>query len=255
MKLKIKRVMLAVCMVTCLFLSACSTKEQAASDELDPMLSQSLDQIAQAALQQFTAMDEEQYPLVLSQAEKSGNTVLVSALTSWNGMKDELGEFVSIDDVEVKKAEGGYAVSVSATFQERALTFDVGIDEEITEYTSMSFSPVYTTGENLARAGMNTLMGMGTVFIVLIFISLLIGCFKYINEFEKKNKAQKEAVQIAPAPAPAAAPVVEEEEELADDLELVAVITAAIAASANTSTDGLVVRSIRRAPAAKWKKA
>ena len=46
--------------------------------------------------------------------------------------------------------------------------------------------------------------------------------------------------------------VKEEEEELSDDLELVAVITAAIAASAGTSTDGFVVRSIRRSNNSKW---
>ena len=38
----------------------------------------------------------------------------------------------------------------------------------------------------------------------------------------------------------------EEQDEEVDDLELIAVITAAIAASENTSTDGLVVRSIRK---------
>ena len=54
-----------------------------------------------------------------------------------------------------------------------------------------------------------------------------------------------------PAPVPAAA----EEEDLTDDLELVAVITAAIAAYDNTSADGLVVRSIKRANGAKWKRA
>ena len=37
-----------------------------------------------------------------------------------------------------------------------------------------------------------------------------------------------------------------EEENVEDDLELIAVITAAIAASEGTSTDGLVVRSIRK---------
>ena len=58
----------------------------------------------------------------------------------------------------------------------------------------------------------------------------------------------------AVAPAPVAAPAAEEE-ELVDDLELVAVITAAIAASTNSSTDSLVVRSIKRAPGAKWKRA
>ena len=40
--------------------------------------------------------------------------------------------------------------------------------------------------------------------------------------------------------------VQEDAQELADDTELVAVIAAAIAAYEGTSTDGFVVRSIRR---------
>ena len=39
---------------------------------------------------------------------------------------------------------------------------------------------------------------------------------------------------------------IKEEEELADDTELVAVISAAIAASEGTTTEGFVVRSINR---------
>ncbi len=67
----------------------------------------------------------------------------------------------------------------------------------------------------------------------------------------------------APAPAPvrtrpaarsySPAPAVEE--NLTDDLELVVVITAAIAASTGACADGLVVRSIRRAPDNQWKRA
>ena len=50
-----------------------------------------------------------------------------------------------------------------------------------------------------------------------------------------------------------AAPVAENP---ADDLELVAVITAAVAAAmGTTSTDGFVVRSIKRKSNQKWKKA
>ncbi len=67
------------------------------------------------------------------------------------------------------------------------------------------------------------------------------------------------AAASAPAPAASAAPVTVAapavEEELVDDLELVAVITAAIAAATGSSADGLVVRSIKRAPGAKWKRA
>ena len=51
------------------------------------------------------------------------------------------------------------------------------------------------------------------------------------------------------AAVPAAAQTQEEE---VDDLELVAVITAAVAASMNTSVDNLVVRSIRRKRTNQW---
>ena len=111
----------------------------------------------------------------------------------------------------------------------------------------------------MAKAGMNTLMGMGVVFAVLIFISWLISMFKYINVFEAKMKAKKaaaapapQAAPAAPAPAPAAAPA--EEENLTDDTELVSVITAAIAAYEGKETvdNGLVVRSIKRVSNRNW---
>ena len=65
----------------------------------------------------------------------------------------------------------------------------------------------------MEKAALNTLMGMGTVFLVLIFISLIISSFKKVNEIEANVKAKKagaEAPAAAPAPvqtaAPAAAP-------------------------------------------------
>ena len=99
------------------------------------------------------------------------------------------------------------------------------------------------------KALMNTLIGMGTVFLVLIFISFIISLFKYINQADTKKP-----VEAAPI---VAAPVIEEaeevEEELVDDTELVAVITAAIAAYAGTSSEGFQVRSIKRAARSAWK--
>ena len=88
---------------------------------------------------------------------------------------------------------------------------------------------------------------MGIVFLVLIFLSFLISVFKFVNRPEKKTEA--------PAPAPAAEPVAAVEEDLTDDLELVAVITAAIAASEETSGDGFVVRSIKKVNRSKWQRA
>lgn len=90
---------------------------------------------------------------------------------------------------------------------------------------------------------MNTLLGMGTVFVVLILISLIISLFGFIPKIQAK--LSKENVNTVKPAAPVPAPVVVEE-ELSDDLELVAVIAAAVAASEGaSSTDGFVVRSIR----------
>ncbi len=108
-------------------------------------------------------------------------------------------------------------------------------------------------GELLKRAGMNTLMGMGTVFIVLILISVIIYAFGLIGKWQSKKNipsagtAEKILDQAEDRLLP--------EENLCDDLELVAVITAAIAASEDIPADGLVVRSIRRRTSGSyWKK-
>ena len=94
---------------------------------------------------------------------------------------------------------------------------------------------------------------------VLILISVIISGFVYIPKIQASfggKKKTAETTQEAPKAAAPAAPVVESEEELSDDLELVAVIAAAIAASEGAaSTDGFVVRSIRRANTNKWQRA
>ena len=95
----------------------------------------------------------------------------------------------------------------------------------------------------MADAAGNTLMGMGTVFLVLIFISLLISCFKFIPQIMDKL-SKKPSVEEKPEVVEEISETVTANEE--DDSELIAVIAAAIAASEQTSTDSFVVRSIRR---------
>ena len=98
----------------------------------------------------------------------------------------------------------------------------------------------------MTNAALNTLIGMGTVFAVLILISAIIGAFGFIPKIQAMF-AKKEEPKAVVEKAPVQAPVVEEVVEETDDLELVAVIAAAIAASEGAvSTDGFVVRSIRR---------
>lgn len=55
------------------------------------------------------------------------------------------------------------------------------------------------------QALLNTLMGMGTVFAVLIFISLLISLFVYIPSIERalKNRSSKKEKKAAQEERPA----------------------------------------------------
>lgn len=104
----------------------------------------------------------------------------------------------------------------------------------------------------MKQAGLNTILGIGIVFIVLILISFIISLLKYVNKF-----GQPKAVPTPAAPAPVQAPVVEEAEDVTDDLEIVAVITAAIEAYEESiggyvPADGLVVRSIKKRNKQKW---
>ncbi len=139
-------------------------------------------------------------------------------------------------------------------------------DEWIAEYlasqgvgeysaTECEVSAVYSKGELLAKAGRNTAIGMGTVFVVLIFISFIISLLKFVPALVggKKKEEPKKAAPVKAAPVAAPAAPAAKTENLMNDAELVAVITAAIYALESetkvnaVSKDTLVVRSIRRA--------
>ena len=118
----------------------------------------------------------------------------------------------------------------------------------------MVVSAVYSKKELMASAGRNTIIGMGTVFVVLIFISFIISLFKFLPAlFAPKPKLPQAEEESKPQTSVAAPKTVTAaSENLMNDAELVAVITAAIYAASNSgigavSKDKLVVRSIRRA--------
>ena len=116
--------------------------------------------------------------------------------------------------------------------------------------TSVEFSLPDTAensiGAKMASAGANTLMGMGTVFVVLIFISLIISCFKVIPKITEARANKNKKANITTEEGKSETVSANETVDASDDLELIAVIASAIAASENTSTDSFVVRSIRR---------
>lgn len=109
---------------------------------------------------------------------------------------------------------------------------------------------------SIPEALVNTVIGMGTVFVVLILISFIIYLLKFVPSLLDRSKKEEivvrseNAAPSAPAAKPAEkpAPVVSGN---TDDTQLVAVITAAITAAMEqegtpVAADGLVIRSIKK---------
>lgn len=116
--------------------------------------------------------------------------------------------------------------------------------------SEITVTPEYTTGEKMVKAGQNTLMGMGTVFAVLIFISLIIAQFEKINRLvTRKTKTGSKDPENVPIPAPPIGDRVPAQVDPMSDTQLVAVITAAVIAASTAAggSDRLIVRSIRKA--------
>jgi len=175
----------------------------------------------------------------------------IGAMESWNAGIEECGAYIQHGEYTYEASEDTLEVSTSVLYEEREADIVFLFDENLYLET-MTVNAHFSLGEILQKAGLNTILGMGTVFAVLIFIAFIISMFKYISVIENalKNKKNKKAEDTVVKTETVEAPMASE--ELCDDLELVAVIAAAIAAAEGTSTDSFVVRSIRRRPSNKW---
>lgn len=105
----------------------------------------------------------------------------------------------------------------------------------------------------LGEALLNTLIGMGTVFAVLILISVIIFLLKFVPRlFERKKTEQAGQADKPVAPAKKETPAVSQKPAANNDTQIVAVIMAAIASQMEEETgvpaaaDGLVIRSIKK---------
>ncbi|HHT97189.1 MAG TPA: OadG family protein [Clostridiales bacterium] len=114
-----------------------------------------------------------------------------------------------------------------------------------------------TLNERFSNAALNTIIGLLTVFSVLILITFIISTFKYIPMIMEKLSKDKEKDLSSKEVSTRDSELFEvEDNEYTNNEELVAVITAAIYASLSQSNEqipvnGLVVRSIRKTNS-KW---
>ena len=278
MRRLVKRMAAALLAAACLFsLTACGSSqgEDGPSIRMDgtPVEDAMAQSLVMSAAQTLAASDEQ---LIVQKhlAEAQGDAASAQIYQEQLDIRSEMGGLKAVDlaDASVVLLEdGSYTVMLPVTFDEGGMLYLLNLNMATQEIRAEFADTSVREVEDSSLAGLtktasvNTAVGMGTVFIVLIFISWNIYWFKFIHQGEEGKKKDEEA----PAPAPvsaasaqpsvsAAAPAGDEDEELAaviaaaiaaaEDDELVAVVTAAIAAygGASASSNGLVVRSIRR---------
>ncbi len=177
------------------------------------------------------------------------------ALTSFQTGIETMGSITDFGEPTSVVDHDTIVIMIPVTGENKNASVELIFTNDIyLKMTSCTLNLDETKGELMTKAALNTLLGMGTVFIVLILISIIISGFGVIPKIQASFASKKvEPIPEPVAPAPAE-PVVEEEEDLSDDMELVAVIAAAIAAYEGTSVEGFQVRSIKRASTNKWRK-
>ncbi|MCM1112506.1 MAG: OadG family protein [Muribaculum sp.] len=260
-----------LCMIACVFgLTACGggkeptafeqekmdTAVSVAEEQLIPTIQNALDSPHTAIFEEYTPEEVElDVKEVFGYDYGVDGNAFISALDSFAAAYEEMGGRGEITGSEATINGKQIIVNVMIDGPEQDAQAEIVFSNDMfLRLESASLNKVSTMGDSMVKAAMNTLLGMGSVFAVLFLISLIISCFNIIPKIQAKSEAKKQAkseagngqaaVQEVSAAGNAAAAAQEAEE---DDLELIAVIAAAIAASEGAaSTDGFVVRSIRR---------
>lgn len=273
-----KKLLAMLCMITCIFgLTACGSEETEVSElvvtrqanaeylaekVIAPFYSEFMNSPeAEFFLENYNAKEvakimEQSYESVAEEMGMDKFTFdganVLGAITSFSSGYETMGVILEYGEASSVVKDDTIVVTIPVVCEKKTGNVEVIFSNDIfMEVQSCSLNADMTNSDILEKASLNTLLGMGTVFVVLILIMAIIYAFGIIPKLQKKaadkkaGKTKETEAPAVPVAAPVAAPVVE---NLTDDLELVAVIAAAIAASEGAaSTDGFVVRSIRRA--------
>ncbi len=261
-----KRFLAFICMIGCIIgLTACGDGEalteaqqkrrqnaQSYSEELVGMFANYLCKGFPLKVEDYT-LEEVEYLFLEELGIHVDGYAVSKAVSSFRSGIEVIGEVTGTGEAKVVFDGSQIVVELEVKGEKKDAVAEIVLSNDMFfKLESASLNPKNTFGELMARAGLNTLIGMGTVFAVLILICLLISCFGVIPKLQAaaaKRREAKQAEEQAAGIDNAVAQIAAREEESGetDDLELIAVISAAIAASEGAaSADGFVVRSIRR---------
>ncbi|NCB91246.1 MAG: sodium pump decarboxylase subunit gamma [Clostridia bacterium] len=247
-----------LCLMSFVLIGLCGAKEASAAYEvITKDMVANCAEVATTSIESLASFDD----ATLDGMAESRDAFTRQAVAEWKEQLKDFGKFEKAGDAKTVVDDEEYTVTVTvpATFSNKSgeiiLTFNYDADYDQMVPSYLTLSEAETFGGNMKGAGINTVMGVGTVFVVLIFLIFVISLFKFVNKIGAPKAAPAAAPAVKAAPAAIAPGQAAAEEDLTDDLELVAVISAAIAASENTSTDSFVVRSIKKVNRTKWQRA
>lgn len=236
--MKKKLVLIAAMCFMLLGLAACGQTDPASVD-YNGHSYEELQSNCQGTVQTLAYMSEEDKMYY----QQNGAETVVNLINKWDDAVAEFGSFVDFGDFEITKSGKTLTAAQTLHMEKRDMILTYVYTYHSMEVEDITVDGVYSIGEKMSTALMNTVMGISIVFGVLIIICLLICCFNIFPYLEKKKAAKA-------APKEDVVSQIEAREEQqaveTDDGDLIAVIAAAIAASEGTSADGFVVRSIRR---------
>lgn len=254
-----KRFLTLICVIACVFGLAGCGEADVDKVNYEKQLAREAEDMAQnymlPLLQQLSSSDEsidiytpEELEYIFDEQFKisvEGNALL-TALDSFEKGQKTVGEILSVESCESTIEKNTILVNLAVSGSVKPGTVEMVFSKDLfLTMESASISAYETVGDLMSKAGLNTLLGMGTVFVVLVLISLIISSFSLISKFQNMANNKKTANEAGIDNA--VAQIVVQEEETTDDLELVAVIAAAVAAyEGAASSDGYVVRSIRK---------
>nr|WP_051527110.1 OadG family transporter subunit [[Eubacterium] cellulosolvens] len=222
-------------------------------------------------LQQVYKFDDAE----LDSMEKNGGAVYKIFTDSWKENKDVVGKYVKVVEksVEIDKAQTkGSKIVVKAVVKFEKYKADVTMyfDEENevvlnkmmpSGFRNYEMTVRYPVKELMTQAAQNMVVGLLTVFSVLVILIFVIWLFRFIPNPDAKSKKAKSDVEVPAKPvqkslgsakaSPAAAA-----NGMTSDTEIAAVIAAALAAAMadEPSESGYVVRSVRKVGTRRWKR-
>ena len=231
--------------------------EMSVEGDLSQSDRQALENFADQSIQTIVGMSEAEMEEYIhpSSILSIPSTSAVSSVQSWMEVKEELGDFVSVEDHEITVEDDTITVVSDCNFANGTGSVTTTISRDDLSMEGMVFSTgEQTLGEKMKEAALNTLMGVGVVFVMLLFLCLVFAQIKHVNKlaalFEKKEPFAEHVASVGAPSAAVASPVTTGASAAAADPmkdgALVAVIAAAIAAAEGTSVDGFVVRSIKK---------